>query len=110
LTEFNAGTEMKRLNVIGTGTVHDIKFSPDGTKLAVATGRGVFLYNGATFEQEGFIDVNDSVSAIAFSPDGGVLAMAIAGKASLWNVNSGQYIIGLEGELVSIYKIGECPR
>jgi hypothetical protein len=66
LTEFNAGAEMKRLNIIGTGTAHDIEFSPDGTKLAIATGRGVYLYDGATFEQNGFIDVNDSVSAIAF--------------------------------------------
>src|SRR5215510_7783978 len=38
LNEFNAGTGMKRLNVIGTGTPHDIKFSPDGKQLAVATG------------------------------------------------------------------------
>ena len=38
LTEFNAGTEMKRLNVIGTGTAHDLEFSPDGTRLAIATG------------------------------------------------------------------------
>lgn len=105
LTEFNAGTEMKRLNVIGTGTAHDLEFSPDGTRLAIATGRGIYLYDGSTFEQNGFINVNDSVSAIAFSPDGNVLAVAVDGKVSLWNILSGQQIMSLDGELVSIYKL-----
>ena len=105
LTEHNAGTEMKRLNIIGTGTAHDIKFSPDGKRFAVATGRGVYLYDGSTFEQNGFIDVNDSVSAIAFSPDGNVLAVAVDGKASLWNVSSGQQMMNFDGALVSISKL-----
>jgi len=105
LTEFNAGTEMKRLNVIGTGAAHDIEFSPDGARFAVATGRGVYLYDGMTFEQNGFIDVNDSVSAIAFSPNGNVLAVAVDGKASLWNVSSGQQMMSLEGGMISIYKL-----
>jgi len=105
LTEFNAGTGMKRLNVIGTGTAHDIKFSPDGKRLAVATGRGIYLYDGTTFEQNGFIDVNDSVSAIAFSPDGNILAVAVNGQASLWNVLSGQQLINLDGGMISIFKL-----
>jgi len=105
LTELNAGTEMKRLNVIGTGTPNDIKFSPDGKQLAVATGRGVYLYDGATFEQDGFIDVNDSVSAIAFSPDGNVLAIGVKGNVALWNVISGKSVLNFEGGMVSIFKL-----
>jgi WD40 repeat protein len=105
LTEFNAGTEMKRLNVIGTGTAHDIKFAPDGKRLAIATGRGIFLYDGTTYQQDGFIDVNASVSAIAFSPDGNVLAVASDGKASLWNIQSGREMISLDGGMNSIFKL-----
>jgi len=105
LTEFNAGTGMKRLNIIGTGTANDIKFSPDGKRLAIATGRGIYLYDGSTFEQNGFIDVNDSVSAIAFSPDGNVLAAAADGKASLWNVISEQQIMSLDGGMIGIYRL-----
>ena len=105
LTEFNAGTEMKRLNVIGTGTAHDLEFSPDGKRLAIATGRGVYLYDGSTFEQNGFIDVNDSVEAIAFSPEGNVLAVAVDGKVSLWNANTGTHLIDLDGGIVDVYKL-----
>jgi len=105
LNELNATTEMKRLNVIGTGTAHDVEFSLDGKRFAVATGRGVYLYDGTTFEQNSFIDVNDSVSAIAFSPDGNVLAVAVDGKVSLWNVISGQQMMSLEGGMIHIYKL-----
>ncbi len=105
LNEFNAATEMKRLNVIGTGTAQDIKFSPDGNLLAIATGRGVYFYDGKTFEQNNFIDVNASVSAIAFSPDGNTLAMAVDGKASLWNILSGQKMISFDGGMVGISKL-----
>src|SRR5262245_43849811 len=39
LNEFNTGTEMKRLNIYGTGELNDLAFSPDGKFLAAATGR-----------------------------------------------------------------------
>lgn len=105
LTEFNAGTEMKRLNIIGTGSPHDIEFSPDGRFFAVATGRGVYLYGGLTFEPASFIDVNDAVSAIAFSPEGDTLAVGVDGKASLWNTRSGQKLLDFDGEMVHISRL-----
>ena len=105
LTEFNAGTEMKRLNIIGTGATHDLEFSPDGKRLAVATGRGIYLYDGTSFEQNGFIEVNDSVSAIAFSPDGKVLAVGINGKASLWNVLSGKRMMDFDEGMIGISRL-----
>lgn len=110
LTEFNAGTEMKRLNVIGTGTPHDLEFSPDGKLFAVATGRGVYLYDGVTFEPAGFIDVNDSVSALAFSPAGDVLAVAVEGQVSLWSLPSGRKLLDFDGGMVSIYKLAYSPN
>ncbi|MCL4273498.1 MAG: WD40 repeat domain-containing protein [Anaerolineales bacterium] len=105
LTESNVGTEMKLLNIIGTGTAYDIEFSPDGRLLAVATGRGVFLYDGISFKQNGFLEMNIPVSAIAFSPDGEALALAMNGRVSLLNINSGQKIKDLDGELVSVSKL-----
>jgi len=105
LNEFNAGTEMKRLNVIGTGKPHDIKFSPDGSLLAIATGRGVYIYDGETFEDTRFIEVNDSVTAIAFNPNGETIALAVDGKTSIWNTNSGQKLIDLNDEMIYVHEI-----
>ena len=105
LNEFNAGTEMKRINIYGTGKLQDITFSPDGRYLAAATGRGIYLYDGKTFDQVGFLDVNDSVDAIAFSPDGLIISAAINGKVSLWSTLSGQKLSTLDGELVSIWTL-----
>lgn len=107
LTESNAGTEMKLLNTIGTGTAYDIKFSPDGKFFGIATGRGVFLYDGKTFEQLKFIEMDNPVSAIAFSPDSTVLAFAMNGKISLLNMNSEQKILDLDdsGLLVGVFKL-----
>lgn len=105
LNEFNAGTEMKRINVIGTGTPHDIKFSSDGSLLAIATGRGVYIYDGETFEETRFIDVNDSVTAIAFNPNGVTIALAVDGKTSIWNINSGQKLTDLNDEMIYVHEI-----
>ena len=105
LDEFNAGTDMKRLNIYGTGELNDLAFSPDGKYLAAATGRGIFLYDSKTFEQTSFIDTNDAVSAIAFSPDDPSLAVAIDGKVSLWNALSGQKLSALDGEFTGIWTL-----
>lgn len=105
LTESNAGTEMKLLNTIGTGTAYDLKFSPDGSLLAISTGRGIFLYDGKTFQQIKFIEMISPVTAIAFSPNGKSLAIAMEGKASVLDLDSGRNIITLDGELVSIFKL-----
>ena len=77
LNETNAGTRMQRLAVFGTGEPNDLAWSPDGKTFAVATARGVWLYDGTTLEDAGFIDVNDEVTALAFSPDGAILALAV---------------------------------
>lgn len=107
LTESNAGTEMKLLNTIGTGTAYDIKFSPNGNFLGIATGKGIFLYDGATFEQLKFIEMDNPVSAIAFSTDSAVLAFAMGEKTGLLNINSEQKILDLDdsGLLVGVYKL-----
>jgi WD40 repeat protein len=105
LDESNVATEMKRLRIYGTGELQDIEFSPDGKYLAAATSRGIYLYDGTTFEPTSFIDVNNSVSAIAFSPDEPLLAAAANGKVSLWNVLSGQKLLELNGGAVRLWTL-----
>lgn len=102
LNESNVRVEMKRLNIYGTGALQATAFSPNGKYFAAATGRGVYIYDGLTFEPIGLIDVNDLVAAIAFSPDGLAVVAATGGRASLWNVLSGQKMLDLDGEMDAI--------
>jgi WD40 repeat protein len=105
LNEWNVGTQMKRLAVFGTGEPEDLAWSPDGNLLAVATTRGVWLYDGTSLEETGFINVNDDVTALAFSSDGMVLALAVKGQVGLWSVPSRQKMRDIPSELVFIYKL-----
>jgi WD40 repeat protein len=105
LDEWNAAAGMKRLSLFGSGEPNDLAWSPDGKTLAVATGRGIFLYDGATYEQTGFIDVQDSVSTFVFSPDGRYIALAVRGNVSLWDITSGNRIMDYESDLDEIWKL-----
>ena len=59
----------------GKGYINDVKYSPDGTRLAVATSIGVWLYDTSTDAELNLLsEVPDYVEAIAFSPDGSTLA------------------------------------
>ncbi len=93
LNETNAGLGMQRLAVFGTGEPNDMTWSPDGSIFAVATARGVWLYDGSTLEETGFIDVNDSVSALAFSPQSGLLvSVGYDGTTRLWDIYTGNQL------------------
>ena len=60
---------------LGKGTVNEISYSPDGTRLAVAGSIGVWIYDARTEEAVAlFTGHTDIVSSATFSPDGGTLA------------------------------------
>ena len=59
----------------GKGYINNIAYAPDGTKLAVATSIGVWLYDTATDTELHLLSEEpDYVQAIAFSPDSRTLA------------------------------------
>ena len=74
--------------------INDIAYSPDGTKLAVATGNGIWLYD-AQIGQElvqcaGHID---TVFNVAFRPDGKTIASVGLGQDQtirIWDVHTGK--------------------
>ena len=78
---------------LGKGGVNEIKYSPDGKLLAVATWNGIWLYDAETTQELALMkessDVDSDVFAIAFSPDGKTLASG--GNSAfpiLWDVNT----------------------
>ena len=74
--------------------INDIAYSPDGTKLAVAAGNGIWLYDAQTGQElvqcAGHID---TVSYVAFRPDGKILAsvgLGHDGTIRIWDVHTGK--------------------
>lgn len=78
----------------GKGYINDVKYSPDGTRLAVATSIGVWLYDASTDTELNLLsEIPDYVEAIAFSPDGRTLASSGYSPnhiIRLWNIDTGE--------------------
>ena len=68
-----------------------IAFSPDGSRLAVATSMGVWLYDAETFDELALLTGHkEEVTVVAFSPDGKNSlqdrACHFPGTLKLWDV------------------------
>ena len=77
----------------GKGRIYDMQYSPDGTRLAIATSIGIWIYDAITYQPLHFLKKHeDLVERIVFSPDGSVLASEEQfDKIHLWDVNTGKH-------------------
>ncbi len=86
---------------LGKGSLKDIEYSPDGTRLAVATSIGVWLYDTSTDTELNLLsNAPDYVQAIAFSPDGRILASSGYSQnrvIRLWDTDTGELRGTLDG-------------
>ncbi len=97
---------------LGKGRVYDVQYSPDGTRLAVATSAGIWIYDATTYKELLYLTKRHIVmhKRIAFSPDSRVLASADKyeslgnGSINRWNVNNRWHprVIWSSGEIYSI--------
>ena len=79
-------------------------FSPDGSRLAVATSIGIWLYDAETFDEIALLTGHkDQVTAVTFSPDGRKLAWA----GRLWDVVTGQQLDILQDK--GLFKVEFSP-
>ena len=80
---------------IGKGEIGAIKYSPDGTQLAVATTIGIWLYDAKTYQELDLLketDIStDTERGITFSPGGNTLAISKGGfeGIKLWDIANG---------------------
>ena len=76
---------------LGKGRANEIAYSPDGTKLAVASAIGIWIYDAQTGEEVNLIPVETSpINTIAFSPDGKMIVSDIDYRSiCLWDVETG---------------------
>lgn len=77
----------------GKGRIYDLKYAPDGTRLAVATTLGIWIYDATTYQVLHFLKKHeDLVERIVFSPNGSILASEERfDKIHLWDVNTGKH-------------------
>ena len=59
---------------LGKGSINEIQYSPDGTRLAVASGIGIWLYDTSTHREVALLTGHTGgVNSVAFSPDGNTI-------------------------------------
>ena len=78
---------------LGKGRIHQIKYFPDGKRLAVATSIGIWIYDIQTGETLSLLTGHTAlVTSIAFSPDGGTLASGSKDNTiNLWDTSTGKH-------------------
>ncbi len=78
---------------LGKGRIHQVKYLPDGKRLAVATSIGVWIYDVETGEALDLLTEHTApVKAIAFSPDGQTFATGSEDKTiQLWDTSTGEH-------------------
>ena len=79
---------------LGKGWILDIAYSADGTRLAVGSSVGVWVYNVFTGAELDFLTGHTSeVRSVAFNPDGSTLASGSWDHTiRLWNADTGQHL------------------
>ncbi len=97
---------------LGKGGINIMRFSPDGTRLAVGTDIGVWLYDAHDGKKTVlFTERVGQVNALAFSQDGKILASGDASKAiKLWDVDTHKERATLLGHKNTISTLTFAPE
>ena len=96
---------------LGKGRMNEIAYSPDGTRLAVAGGIGIWLYDTQTGEALDLLTGHTSlVYSVSFSPDGQSLASGSRnGTVRIWDVNTGRQLRTLTEHTSYVFSVSFSP-
>ena len=77
---------------LGKGNLHDIKYTPDGNRLAVATEIGIWIYDAQTEKELALLTGHTGrVTSLGFPADGRFLASgSFDGTIRLWDIDTGK--------------------
>ena len=89
----------------------NITYSPDGTRLAMASSIGIWIYDAHTGEELALLTGHtEDVSGVLFSPDGSTLASwSLDYTVRLWDVNTGEHLHTLTGYTGYVISVSFSP-
>jgi len=92
---------------LGKGRIQEVQYSPDGSRLAVATAIGIWLYDAETGKPiDLLIGHTKGASSIAYSSDGARLASGSDdGTIRVWDAKTGILLHTLTGHTGDISSV-----
>ena len=95
----------------GRGSVSEMAYSPDGTRLAVASSIGIWIYNAPLGAEVALLTGHRGrVLTVSFSPDGTMLASGGKdGTIRLWDTDNWQSQATLEWHGGSVHSVAFSP-
>jgi len=102
--------QVRQLVRWGKGLAEGLAYSPDGRRLAVASGLGVYLYDAESLAETRFISTEVIAMRVAFSPDGQVLAHgSLSGLITLRDAQTGRQLRQMDGHSGAVFELSFSP-
>ena len=102
--------EDSKMRLSKGGITGKIVYSPGGTRLAVVSSIGIWIYDAETYQELDLLTGHTNyVNGIAFSPDGTTLASRNQKGIFLWDVTTGEHKHTLTGHTGWVNSVAFSP-